>query len=59
MHVSWRSGELAQLHNEKARPEAFTESEVQATQILKNKSTAVEQMNALLATAHRRLNELS
>ena len=51
--------ELARLHNEKARREALTESEVQTTQILKNKAAAMEEMNRLLTAAHRRLNELS
>lgn len=51
--------EVGRLIAEKARLENLTESEVAATQILKNKAAAMEEMNRLLTAAHRRLNELS
>jgi len=51
--------EVGRLLAEKTRLENLTESEVAATQILKNKHAAMERMNELLAAAHRRLNELS
>jgi hypothetical protein len=51
--------EVGRLLAEKTRLENLTESEVAATQILKNKQAAMERMNELLAAAHRQLNELS
>ena len=50
---------VGRLLAQKARLENLTESEVAATQILKNKQAAFERMNELLTAAHRRLQELS
>src|SRR5260370_12660461 len=51
--------EVGRLLAEKTRLENLTESEVQATQILKNKTGAMEMMNELLIAAKRRLGEVS
>lgn len=51
--------ECARLQNEKLRLQALNESEIAATQVLKNKAAALERMNELLAAAQRRLGELS
>jgi len=51
--------EVGRLLAEKTRLENLTESEVQASQVLRSKQAAMERMNELLAAAYHRLNDLS
>jgi hypothetical protein len=51
--------EVGRLLAEKTRLENLTESEVQASQVLRSKQAAMERMNELLAAAHRKLASLS
>jgi hypothetical protein len=51
--------EVGRLLGERNRLENLTESEVQASQVLRSKQAAMERMNELLATAHRKLAGLS
>ena len=51
--------EVRRLQVQKQNLEALTEGEVQANQMLRSKAAAMEEMNRLLADAHRRLESFS